>query len=204
MLLIKQSKNVSATWTKNCLGKLMIKASVRGSTIKHACKKKKNTDSTIKTLTNEINDLDMTCKDNPNDETLRAKLKGKKHILEDICHEKAQGIYIRSKAQLVKVGKKSSKYCLNLEIILRRTVIHKLIVDGKDINNWDDIFKAEGNFYQNLYSESDTDDGISLWTLFFFSHNVDFKAWWWGLYTVWRLLVHILKRMLECSWINFK
>ena len=75
----------------------MIKASVRGSTIKNACKKERNTDSTVKTLTNEINDVDMTCKDNPNDETLRAKFKGKKHILEDIYHAKAQGIYIRSK-----------------------------------------------------------------------------------------------------------
>ena len=139
----------------------MIKLNVRDSTMKYASKKKRNTDSIIKTLTNEINDLDMKCKDNPSDETLRAKLKEKEKILEDIYDEKAQGIYIRSKAQWVEDGEKSSKYFLSLEKVhSEKKVIHKLIVDGKEIQKPDDILKAEANFYQDLYSDSDTDDDI--------------------------------------------
>ena len=65
---------------------------MRGSIIRYACKKKRNADNTIETLTNEINDLDMKCKDNLNDGTIRAKLKEKEQILEDIYDKKVQGI----------------------------------------------------------------------------------------------------------------
>lgn len=147
-----RSNNPNTIWE-------MIKLNVRGSTIKYASMKKKNTDSNIKTLTKEINDLDVKCKDNPNDELLKTELKSKEKLLEDIFEEKSHGIYIRSKAQWVEDGEKCSKYFLNLEKNhSERKIVQKLIVDDKEILNSDDILAAEAKFYQNLYSASNSED----------------------------------------------
>ncbi len=81
----------------------------RYSTIQYASRKKKNIDVKIKDLMSEINILDMQCKCNPIDESLKIQLQEKEHVLEGILDEKARGIYIRSKAQWMEDGGKSSR-----------------------------------------------------------------------------------------------
>ena len=74
----------------------------------------------VKSLINDINVLDLKCKENPNDDNLRSKLKEKEQILEHIYDERARGIYVRSKAQSVEDGEKSSKFFFSLKKIARR------------------------------------------------------------------------------------
>ena len=137
----------------------MIKLNVRGSTIQYASRKKNSTDKYIKSLTNDINVLDLKCKENPNDDNLRSKLKEKEQILEHIYDERARGIYVRSKAQWVEDGEKSSKFFFSLEKNRsEKKVIQKLIVDGEEILEQDDILKEEARFYQNLYSPPASED----------------------------------------------
>jgi len=141
--------NPNTTWE-------MIKLNVRGSTIQYASQKKKNTDNNIMILTNEINALDIQCKCNPDDTTLKIQLQEKEQALENIYEEKAHGFYIRSKAQWAEDGEKSSKFFLNLERKhSEMKTIQKLIVDGKEITNPNDILNAELAFYRDLYSLND-------------------------------------------------
>ena len=139
----------------------MIKLNVRGCTIKYASKKKRNTEGCIKSLTKEINILDMKCKDNPNDDGLKKELKEKEKLLENIYEEKSRGICIRSKAQWVEDGEKCSKYFLNLEKNhSEKKIIQKLIVEGNEIQDQDEILQAEANFYRDLYSAPNNDDSL--------------------------------------------
>ena len=149
----------------------MIKLNVRGSTIQYATTKKTGTDKYMKSLTNDINVLDLECKENPNDDNLRSKLKEKEQISEHIYEERARSIYVRSQAQWVEDGEKSNKvfffscfvlfcfalflFCFVLFCFLffcfvlfslekncsEKKVIQKLIVDGEEIHF---------NFGQNL------------------------------------------------------
>ena len=62
--------------------------------------------------------------------------------MEHIYDERARGIYVRSKAQWVEDGEKSSKFFFSLEENRsEKKVLQKLIVDGDEIPEQDAILK---------------------------------------------------------------
>ena len=100
-----------------------LKLQIRGKTISYAAWKKKEQNKTENFLQNEINSLQQSLNVSPCEETQR-KLTQKQNELQGLREHKMCGISIRSKANWITRGEKSTKYFLNLE---KRHYTNKLI-----------------------------------------------------------------------------
>ena len=99
------------------------KLQIRGKTISYAAWKKRERNKTECFPENEINFLQQSFNVSPCEETKR-KLAQKQNELQELGEQKMHGIAMRSKANWITKGEKSTKYFLNLE---KRHYTSKLI-----------------------------------------------------------------------------
>ena len=111
----------------------VIKAEIRGETIKYAAKKKKNISKQIEALQKEIKSLEdrLNHPDRISSDDLVQQIREKRKELEIIIEEKTRGAIIRSRARWYEQGEKPTRYFFNLEKRnYNRKVINKLITQG--------------------------------------------------------------------------
>ena len=148
-----------------------LKCVIRGETIKYASQKRHKTKRLEESLEQDINNLEIQYAENPIESILR-QLEVKKHELDLIYDEKIQGVLIRSKADCIEFGEKSSKYFFNLEKYRgNNKAITKLIGDdGVEITSVQNILNEEVKFYSALYAtkgiDCSTEDCINQLGLF--------------------------------------
>ena len=120
---------------------------VRGVTIGYCSRKKKEREAQVKTLEEEITQLEIT-RNNDNSTETEENLNKAKQKLEDIRKEYIKGLFVRTKAKWIEEGEKPTKYFLSLEKrnYINKTV-YKLIQDsGNIITEWADILAEIENY----------------------------------------------------------
>ena len=94
-----------------------------------------------------------------NNDSWVQNLKEKQIELEKIRDHKLQGVLIRSRWQLDKLGEKPSKFFLNLEnknFVSKH--IRELKLGNKTINNPNNILEEMSNFYGHLYKKKNVEE----------------------------------------------
>ena len=153
-----------------------LKLQIRGKTISYAAWKKKEQNRAENLLEKEINFLQQSLNESPCEETKR-KLALKQNELQELREHRMRGIAIRSKANWITRGEKSTKYFLNLE---KRHYTNKLIPklvldDATEITDQKDIIREQERFYEELYTSRETQFRADHSTTFFNHDNIRAK-----------------------------
>jgi hypothetical protein len=108
----------------------------------------------MKELIVKLNETEIGLANNPTDELLEIACEIKDKI-ETYNAEKARGAMMRSKADWVEYGEKSSGYFLRLENRNREIKNITLLLDeeGKKIEGQKEILNEELKYYKNLYTQ---------------------------------------------------
>jgi len=141
---------------------------IRGKTISYAAWRKKEQNKTENSLEKEINFLQQSLNVSPCEETQR-KFAQNQNELQELREHKMRGIAIRSKANWITRGEKSTKYFLNLE---KRHYTNKLIPklvlkDATKITDQNDIIREQECSYEKLYISRKTQVRADHSTTFF-------------------------------------
>jgi exonuclease III len=142
----KDIKNPSLLWD-------IVKMELRSSTI---CFSKnmaaKNRDHIKETIIRN-DELEKLMATDPSEDTIH-EYNATKLEIEYYNNEKAQGAFVRSRADWAEFGEKNSKYFLNLEKRnYKMKCITKLIKENEEeINNSDEILHYEAEYYKKLYT----------------------------------------------------
>ena len=135
----------------------MVIGTIRNESIKYGAKKKKETDTIEKQLVNEIENLSNIMNNTDDNTTLelhKQQKDRKKTELNSIIDKKINGYILRSKAQIVEEGEKSSKYFASLEKKkAENKIISRLEVKGNIITDQKEILVEEKSYYKNLFSK---------------------------------------------------
>jgi exonuclease III len=137
---------------------------------KYLAKKKRDD---MKELLIKLNETEMGIATNPSDELLEIATEIKDKI-ESYNAEKARGAMMRSKAEWVEYGEKSSSYFLRLENRNRQIKNITLLVDeeGKEIEGQKKILNEELRYYKNLYTQPADDIGRTEAKNFFLNEDI--------------------------------
>ena len=128
------------------------KCEIRGATIQFAVQKAKEKRQYETNLRAELKVLEDKL---DNNEEVMDTYNTVKKDLEQIEEEKLRGNIVRSRAQLIEEGEKSSKYFMNLENRnYRAKCITTLLKDEIKISKQPDILDECKRFYKHLYSKS--------------------------------------------------
>ena len=151
----------------------VIKADIRGETIKYASLKKKNREKRLKEIEKELQDLEQL-RDHSNNENNINRISELNIELQNIYFEKVNGIMTQAKVRWLKDGEKNSKYFIGLE---KRNFLNKSINrivndQGDMVTNFKDILFEQKKYYENLYTEQEVnlEDDI-LNNKFFITNN---------------------------------
>ena len=123
-----------------------LKCVIRGKTISYSTARAKKQKQMENYLLKKIEALEKNLTENNMDE-----YKTYKAELESIYDVKSKGEILRSKARIIDLNEKPSKFFLNQEINnYKNKHIRKLIVDNKTIMSPDGILQEEASFYTKL------------------------------------------------------
>ena len=152
--LINREANPNLLWDT-------IKMAIRGESIKYGASKKKVMNDTLSRIEREIQYLEekqISSTLTPDQTNL---LGLKKDELDQIINEKAQGAYIRSRAQNYEEGERNSRYFFNIEKRNSyKKSINKLKLSNSTITeDQSEILNEMRVFYQNLYAKQALIDG---------------------------------------------
>ena len=152
--LIKRTITETATINQDANPNLLwdtIKMAVRGESIKYGASKKKNMNDAITKIEKEIQYLEEKLAGSTLSPEQIHLLGLKKIELDQIINEKAQGAYIRSRAQNYEEGERNSKYFFNIEkrnsykkSINKLKIANSTITDDQNI-----ILEEMKSFYKN-------------------------------------------------------
>ena len=140
-----------------------VKMAIRGESIKYGASKKKEINNNITKLEHDIQLLQELSTNCNLTENQCNQIITKKIELDQLISSKAEGAYIRSRAQNYEEGERNSKYFFNIE---KRNSYKKSINKLKTSNN--SVTENQGiileemkSFYKDLYSKKELDDGDS-------------------------------------------
>ena len=161
--LIKKTIRNTAEINKDANPNLLwdtIKMSIRGESIKYGASKKKFVNDKINKLELSISNLEELATNSNLSDFQVQQLNEKKIELDQIISSKAEGAYIRSRAQNYEEGEKNSKYFFNIEKRNSyKKSINKLRLPDKSITeNQETILTEMKSFYKNLYSKQTLED----------------------------------------------
>ena len=107
-------------------------------------------------LTNKLQRLEKQFIENKNSKEIQSKIINTKHQLEVISIEKARGAQIRSRAQWIENGEKSTQYFFNLEKqrAKRNIITHIKDSNGDILTKQEDILKEQVRYYSDLYTQN--------------------------------------------------
>ena len=162
--LIKRTITETATINQDANPNLLwdtIKMAVRGESIKYGASKKKNMNDAITKIEKEIQYLEEKLAGSTLSPEQIHLLGLKKIELDQIINEKAQGAYIRSRAQNYEEGERNSKYFFNIEkrnsykkSINKLKIANSTITDDQNI-----ILEEMKSFYKSLYTKQPLQNG---------------------------------------------
>ncbi len=108
----------------------------------------------VKLSTRKMQPNSISSKLNGEIEALKEAIKISEFSTKDIRDEESKRLIFRSRAKWSELGEKSNKYFLNLiKDRQRKMQIRKITSCGKTFVKQDEISKAIGNFYANLYKK---------------------------------------------------
>jgi exonuclease III len=138
----------------------VIKMELRMGAISYSKYIAKTKRDNMKELLGKLNETEISIANSPTDELLETAMQIKDRI-ESYNAEKARGVMIRSKADWVEYGEKSSSYFLRLENRNRQIKNITLLVDeeGNDIEGQKEILKEEMKYYKTLYTQPENENG---------------------------------------------
>ena len=154
--------------TNPCLIWELVKADIRGESIKFASFKKKERANRLCELENELKKAHETYDKNTNTDELE-KIDRLEAEIKTIIEVENRGASIRAKAQWLAEGEKSNKFFHGLEKIkYNQKIISRLIdEENREISHASDILSAEKHFFEKLYSSSLEEGNQSIWENFF-------------------------------------
>ena len=136
---------------------------VRGFTIQYTSRKKKEMNFKYNQLSNNLQDLEKKFCETPECNLLKEKISNCRMELEQLNEYKAEGAAIRSRAFYSLQGERATKHFCTLEKNNASSkFISKLNVDGKMINNQEEIESKIYEFYKDLYKEQKTHKHVSI------------------------------------------
>jgi hypothetical protein len=126
---------------------------IRGKTISYSSYKQKIKNSHERTLLSEILEIESNL-----NETNKEQLLALQNELINLRNEKLNGSFIRSRANWIEQGEKSTKYFCNLEKqhASNKSIPFIQLDSGSCIYNQSDILQETAAFYENLYNEQQT------------------------------------------------
>ena len=129
-----------------------MKCVIRGETIKYSSQKRHQIKRREENLERDINNLEIRHAENPDDEGILRDIEIKRHYLDLIYEEKIHGAIIRSKADCIEFGEKSSKYFFNLERYHanNKSITELVDDDGIEITGSDNVFKGRVQILLNF------------------------------------------------------
>ena len=136
----------------------MIKADVRGESVRYAKNKNRKRNKRIKEIEKELNELEE--KRDEQDQN-RAEIDEKTERLQiELKNEydvKVKGTLTRAKIRWLKDGEKNSKYFIGLEKrnYLNKTISCLVNKNGQTVTNINDILEEEKMFYSDLYARKE-------------------------------------------------
>ena len=136
----------------------MIKADIRGESIKYSKLKARERNNRQTTIEKELNDLEQKERDE-NTEDTNNRINLLQNELKEIYETKTKGSIIRAKCRWLKDGEKNTKYFIGLE---KRNYLNKTVnclykENGDKVNDINQILQEEKVFYSNLYKEKVVD-----------------------------------------------
>ena len=130
----------------------VIKSDIRGETIKFSSFRKKQRVNRLKTLENELQELQIK-NDINNDQNLVKDIEHLENEIRDLISYEYKGAAVRAKVQWLSEGEKTSKFFMNLEKVKYKSkVITMLNEDDTLITDQNYILNAQKSFYENLYT----------------------------------------------------
>ena len=156
--LIKRTITTTAEINKDANPNLLwdtIKMSIRGESIKYGASKKKEVNEIMIKIERDIQLLEEQAVNANLTEHQSQQLNSKKIELDQIISSKAEGAYIRSRAQNYEEGERNSKYFFNIEQRNSyKKSINKLKTSDNTITENQEIILTEmKTFYKDLYSK---------------------------------------------------
>ena len=173
--LIKKTISHTAEINKEANPNLLwdtIKMSIRGESIKYGAGKKRYQNEQIIKLEKIIQYYEDLASDTNLTTDQCHQLNAHKLELDQIINSKAEGAYIRSRAQNYEEGERHSKYFFNIEKRnSHKKSINKLKTSANIITeDQTEILDEMKSFYKSLYSKQDLEDGSS------FLNNLDLPS----------------------------
>jgi hypothetical protein len=143
----KDTANAGLKWD-------VIKMEIRSSTVCYSKLKSKKNKDNIQEVILRNNELSKLIDEQPSEEILK-EYEATKLEIEYYNNEKANGVLLRSKCNMIEMGEKNTKYFLNLEKQnYKNKCITKLINDKEEIiEDEKQILEYEAKFYKSLYSD---------------------------------------------------
>ena len=134
----------------------VIKCEIRSETISYASWKAKENRKKEKLLNEKLKTLESIVNDN---HTVYEEYKNTQRELDKFHEERARGVVIRSRAQVIEDGSSCSKYFQQIE---KRNYKVKnlttLITDSAVLHNHKDILEEEYKYYTKLYSKTTSEN----------------------------------------------
>ena len=136
---------------------------LRTQTVSYAIKRKKCRSGLQNNLLTEIKHLEKKLDDNVTDPSLQDRLQEKRQELDAYRSELTDGLLVRSRANWLEHGEKSTSYFLRLQ---RKNWINRRIpylsLNGRIITNQIEIMEHATSFYTELFRERDEVDNFPL------------------------------------------
>ena len=151
----------------------LIKYKIRKFSFEYSIKKRKFERETEEKLNRELNDLEITLGNNPN-EIILENFKTCRDKLNQIEEEKSKGSIVRSKINWLEQGEKPTKYFFDLEKYnYGKKTIRKLNIDTNNtITSEKEILSNIAQFYSNLYKSKNVN--LHEFEEMFFNYNIPF------------------------------
>ena len=150
----------------------MIKADVRGESLKYSKIKARERNKRQIDIEKELHELEQKLAEENTDQIIN-KIEALQTELKELYETRTKGSIIRAKCRWLKDGEKNSKYFIGLE---KRNYLNKTInclykENGDKVNDINDILREEKLFYSNLYKEKEINLNDETLTNTFFVQN---------------------------------
>ena len=144
-----------AQQTNPCLIWELVKADIRGESIKFSSFKKKTRVNKLKEIETELKESYKIYDENSNAGELE-KIERLEHEIRTIVEVENRGACNRAKAQWLTEGEKFNKFFHSLEKkrYNQKVISHIIDENNREISNPPDILAAEKRFYESLYSST--------------------------------------------------